>query len=77
MVIRVGCVRTIVRKKCTLIPGRFNGHVDVAVKCWVHCLMEHIQGFIGSHWMLLSDKCLCRIAPVAAMVLTVVKTKTC
>jgi hypothetical protein len=30
--------------------------------------MEHVQGFTGSHWMLPSGKCLCRIAPAAAMV---------
>jgi hypothetical protein len=37
--------------------------------------MEHIQGFIRSHWMPPSGKCLCRITPAAAMVLMAVKNK--
>ena len=27
------------------------GHADQAIRCQVHRPMEHIQGFIGSHWM--------------------------
>jgi hypothetical protein len=30
--------------------------------------MEHIKGFTQSHWMPPLVDCLCRIAPVAAMV---------
>jgi hypothetical protein len=30
--------------------------------------MEHIRGFIRSHWMQPSGECLRRIAPAAAMV---------
>jgi hypothetical protein len=31
--------------------------VDAAVKCGAHCLMEHIQVFTWSHWMLPSGIC--------------------
>jgi len=37
--------------------------------------MKHIQGFTGSHWMLLFGECLRRIAPAAAMVNKFVETK--
>ena len=46
----------------------FDDHADAAVRHRAHCLMENIQGFTGSHWMQPSGKCLCRIAPAAAMV---------
>jgi hypothetical protein len=32
--------------------------------------MQHVQGYIGSHWTLLSGDYLLRIAPVAAMATT-------
>jgi hypothetical protein len=37
-------------------------------------VIEHAQGFTGSHWMPPSGKCLCPIAPVAAMVNKFVET---
>jgi len=55
-------------KKCRQITGNFDCHADVTIRCWVHCPMEHIQGFTQSHWMPPSGKCLRRIAPTAAMV---------
>ena len=36
--------------------------------------MEHVQGFIRSHWMPPSGVCLRRIAPLAAMVDECVET---
>jgi hypothetical protein len=39
-------------KKCRQIAGGFDGHVDAAVQCGMHRLMEHIPGFTRSHWML-------------------------
>jgi len=33
--------------------------------------MEHIQGYIGSHWMPLSGECLCCITLTAAMVIEI------
>jgi len=55
-------------KKCRWIAGDFDCHVDVAVRCGAHRLMEHIPGFPRSHWMPPLGECLCRIAPVATMV---------
>ena len=55
-------------KKCRQIARNFYCHADVAVQRGSHRPMEHIQGFTWSHWMLPLVKCLCRIAPAAAMV---------
>ena len=63
----MGNNRIINDKKYREIAGHFDGHADVAVQCGVHCLMEHILGFISSHWMPPSDKCLRGIALAAAM----------
>ncbi len=40
----------------------------MAVGYRAHRPMEHIPGFTRSHWMPPSGKCLCQIAPAAAMV---------
>jgi hypothetical protein len=56
-------------KKCRLIDGNFDGHVDAAVRCGTHCPMEHIPGFTRGHWMPPLGKCLHRIAPAAAKVI--------
>ena len=45
----------------------FDCHADAAIQCGVHHPMEHIQGFIQSHWMLPPGECLRHIAPAAAM----------
>jgi hypothetical protein len=55
-------------KKCRESAGDFDHHADAAVRCGAHRPLEHILGFTRSHWMLPSGKCLCRIAPAAAMV---------
>jgi hypothetical protein len=55
-------------KKCTQITGDFDHHADAVVQCRAHHPMEHIQGFTRSQWMLPLGKCLCRIAPAAAIV---------
>jgi hypothetical protein len=55
-------------KKCRQINGNFDYHGNAAVQCGTHHPIEHIQGFIRSHWMPPLGKCLRRIAPAAAMV---------
>jgi hypothetical protein len=55
-------------EKCRQIAGNFDCHADLVVQRCAHRLMEHIQGFTQSHWMLPSGKCLHRITPAAAMV---------
>ena len=61
-------------KKCRQIDGDFDGHGDAAVRRGTHRPIEHIQGFIRSHWMPPSGECLRRIAPVATMVSKFVET---
>jgi len=56
-------------KKCRQNAGNFDCHADAAVRHGAHCPMEHIQGSTWSHWMPPSVKCLCLIAPAAAMVI--------
>jgi hypothetical protein len=55
-------------KKCRQIDGDFDGHGDAVVRRGTHLPIEHIQGFIRSHWIPPSGECLRRIAPAAAMV---------
>ena len=61
-------------KKCRRIAGDFDGHGDAAVRREVHRPMEHIQGFIRSHWMPPSGECLRRINPAAVMVNEFIET---
>jgi len=55
-------------KKYTSNAGDFDCHADATMRCGVYRLMEHIPGFIRSHWMPPSGKCSHRIAAVAVMV---------
>jgi hypothetical protein len=52
--------------KCTSIVGHFDGHCSAPEQYRWHCLMQHVQGYPGSHWTLLSGDYLLRITPVAA-----------
>jgi hypothetical protein len=54
-------------EKCRESAGDFD-HLDAAVRCGAHHPMEHIPGFIRSHSMPPSGKCLRRMAPAGAMV---------
>jgi hypothetical protein len=42
--------------KYTYKAGRFDGRGNAPVGNRVHCLMEEVQGFTRSHWMLPSGK---------------------
>ena len=55
-------------QKIRRIAGNFDCHADSAVRRGAHCPMEHVQGFIQSHWMPPSGEWLRRIVPAAAMV---------
>ena len=61
-------------KNCRQLAGNFDCHADALVRHGAHCLMEHIQGFIQSHWMPPTSKCLRRITPAATMVDEFVET---
>jgi hypothetical protein len=51
---------------CSSDIGHFDGHGSLPVQYKVHPPMQHVQGYLGSHWMLLSGNYLLRIAPAAA-----------
>jgi hypothetical protein len=52
--------------KCTSVVGHFNGHAEALKQYIWNCLMQHVQGYSGSHWMLPSDNHSLRIALAAA-----------
>ncbi len=53
--------------KYASVAGHFSGHVEALKQSMWHCPMQHVQGYIGSHWTLPSgDYSLC-IAPAAAI----------
>jgi hypothetical protein len=43
-------------KKYTYFAGGVDGHDNALVLYQAHCLMEEVQGFTRSHWMLPSGK---------------------
>ncbi len=49
--------------KCTSVMAHFQCLADAPVLCGVHCQMQHVQGYPGSHWMPPSGNYLLRIAP--------------
>jgi hypothetical protein len=49
--------------------GRFDGHADAPVRYGVHRPMEHVQGFMRSHWTPPSGENSPCIAPADAMVI--------
>jgi hypothetical protein len=49
--------------------GRFDGHADAPVQYGVHLPMEHVQGFMRSHWTPPSGENSPCIAPADAMVI--------
>jgi hypothetical protein len=55
-------------KKCSQIDNDFDCHATRAIWRDAQRPIEHIRGFMGSHKMLPSGKCPCRIAMAAAMV---------
>ena len=62
-------------EKCKWIAGNIDFRADGAVVRYrAHHPLEHIPGFSRSHWMPPLGKCLCRIAPTAAMVDEFVET---
>ena len=52
--------------ECALIAGHLDGHANALKRSTWHCPMQHVQGYIGSHWTLPSGNYSLCIAPVAA-----------
>ncbi len=53
-------------KRCTLSAGHFDGHGSAPEQYRQHCLLQHVQGYSGSHRTPASGDYLLRIAPAAA-----------
>jgi hypothetical protein len=50
---------------CSSIVGCFDGHGSPLVQYKVHCPMQHVQGYSGSHWTPVSGDYLLCISPAA------------
>jgi hypothetical protein len=50
---------------CSSVVGRFDGHGGPPVQYEAHCLMQHVEGYSGSHWMPALGNYLLYIAPAA------------
>ncbi len=48
--------------------GHFDGYDDAPVRCQAHRPMQHVQGYLRSHWTLPLGKYSLRIVPADAMV---------
>jgi hypothetical protein len=51
--------------KCTSVVGHFDGHCGALRQYRWHPPMQHVQGYLRSHWMLPSGDYLLRSAPAA------------
>jgi hypothetical protein len=52
--------------KCTSSTSRFDPHGGALEQYRWHCLMQHVQGYSGSHWTPASGDYSLRITPAAA-----------
>jgi hypothetical protein len=51
--------------ECISVAGHLDGHAEALKRYMRHRLMQHVQGYTGSHWLLPLSDYLLRIAPVA------------
>jgi hypothetical protein len=56
----------VAKNKCTSVPGHFDGHASTLEQYIRHCLMRHVQGYLGSHWTPSLGNYLLCITPAAA-----------
>jgi hypothetical protein len=61
--------RTDNRTSSTCFAGHFDGHDNAPVRCQAHQPMQHVQGYLRSHWKPPSGDYLSRIAPAVTMVI--------
>jgi hypothetical protein len=52
--------------KCTSVAAHFKGLADAPEQYRWHHPMRHVQGYLGSHWMLSLGDYSLRIAPATA-----------
>jgi hypothetical protein len=58
--------KTMMVSTCSSNIGHFDGHGGLPVQYKVHCPMQHVQSYSGSHWMPPTGDYLLCIAPVVA-----------
>jgi hypothetical protein len=58
--------KSMMTSKCTSAAARFKGLADAPERYRQHRPMWHVQGYLGSYWMLPLGNYLLRIALVAA-----------
>jgi hypothetical protein len=66
--------------KSTSSASHFDGNGSALLQYRWHCLMQHVQGYSGSHWMLALGGYSLRIAPAAARetgIQTTINKHTC
>jgi hypothetical protein len=59
-------MKSTMTSKCTSVAAHFEGLADAPVRYEAHLLIQHVQGYTKSHWMLPSGNYLICIAPSAA-----------
>ena len=65
-------------KKCTSFACRFDDYDYAPVQCQAHRPMQHVQGYLRSHWTPPLGKYSPHIAPADAMVIDFwLKTSSC
>jgi hypothetical protein len=52
-------------KECASVAGHFDSHGSAPEQYRWHCLMQHVQGYYGSHWTRTLGNYLLRNAPAA------------
>ncbi len=57
--------KSTITSKCTSVAACFEGLADAPEQYRQHRPMQHVQGYLGSHWMPPSSNNLLRIAPAA------------
>jgi hypothetical protein len=57
--------KSMMTSKCTSVAAHFEGLADAPERYRRHCLMRHVQGYLGSHWTPPLGNYSFRIAPAA------------
>jgi hypothetical protein len=57
------------RTSWTCFAGHFDGNDNAPVRCQAHQPMQHVQGYLRSHWTPPSGNYSSRIAPAVTMVI--------
>jgi hypothetical protein len=63
----MSCKKMTAMNECDSVACHFDGHAEVlkSKRYMLHHLMQHVQGYTGSHWTPPSSNFLLQIAPAA------------